>query len=564
MIFPFPANTNSSEAGAPRPGGENSMSKRIISVFCVIILMMTGTIYRIYYINMSDYLTTAASVQGQYFLDVAASRGGIYDRNLRPLVNRTNTYIASVLPTPMTATVLMEHTPEEEREAMVERLSAAKPFLLPVEDINLYADGIDVFRVPVRYGEGQLAPHLIGYLGGDGISGVAGVEKAFDEFLKEQGIRIRTVYQTDAAGHALQGGMVTIRRTGEEDGRGGVVLSLDADIQRIAEEALASGCGAGAAVVLEVATGDILAMASLPGFDQSDLAASLDSEDAPFINRGISGYNIGSVFKLVVSAAALESGYSRYFPYECRGYVDVDGQIFRCNNHAVHGALDMQRALQVSCNCYFINLAQEMDYPYLLALCEHLGLGSAAELAPGLSTQSGNLPAAAELRNPAGLANFAFGQGSSLATPLQMAQIVATIAGGGAMVTPRLVLGTTEDGRTISDPVASYAANQVLSERTAATLREMMISVVEEGSGKPARPIAGSAGGKTSSAQTGRMEAGEDGEEAEIVHAWFAGFFPAQAPRYSVVVFCEGGESGERTAAPIFKKIADGIAALKM
>ena len=86
-----------------------------------------------------------------------------------------------------------------------------------------------------------------------------------------------------------------------------------------------------------------------------------------------------------------------------------------------------------------------------------------------------------------------------------------------------------------------------------------MISTIEEGSGRTARPFTGGAGGKTSSAQTGIFIETEDGEE-EIVHAWFAGFYPAENPKYSVVVFVEGGESGEHVAAPIFKRILDDIA----
>ena len=529
----------------------------MVAVFCVITLLMTLSIYRIYFIDMSDYLTAAAAVQSNYDLDVARTRGTIYDRHFVPMVNNRYNYLAAVLPTPQAATALLNAVEEEDRPAFLERITAAKPFVMQVQDTNIYAHGVDLFRVPVRYDEVQAAPHVIGYMGGDAAGGAAGIEKAFDELLTEQGGRLRANYQVDAAGQVLQGGTVEVSRVNEE-AAGGVVLSLDRDIQLLVQDALSAGCDKGAAVVMEIATGDILGMASIPVFDQNDIAASLEREDAPFINRAVSGYNIGSVFKLVVAAAALENNVSRYHQHTCEGYIDVGGQIFRCNNHAVHGSIDMERALKVSCNTYFISLAQELDPQYILALCEHMGLGSASELAPGLYTQSGNLPALSELKNPAGLANFSFGQGSSLATPLQMAQVVSTLAGDGMAVSPRLVSGVTMDGHTLSKSRPIYAANKIISSRTAQTLRELMIAVIEEGSGKPAGPAQGGAGGKTSSAQTGQMQ-----DDKEIVHAWFAGFYPAGQPRYSIVVFCEGGESGEKVAAPIFKQIADGICALE-
>ncbi|HHY53094.1 MAG TPA: penicillin-binding protein 2 [Clostridiales bacterium] len=535
------------------------MHKRMVSLFSCLVLLFSVCIYRIYYVGASDYLATAAQVQGRYTLEVAHSRGGIYDRNFQLLVNNSYRYVASVLPTPQAASELLRVMPEEERESVVGRLAGGLPFVLEVPTNDIYAVGIDVFKVPNRYGDVQLAPHLIGYLGDGGRKGVSGIERAYDGLLDQAGATFQAKYQVDATGRTMEGGGVEIFRT-NEDAVGGVVLTLDRDLQLLTQDALAQGCKKGAAVVLDVATGEILAMASLPAFDQNDIAASLDSTDAPFINRALSAYNIGSVFKLAVASAALESGFSPSYTYVCQGAIDVKGQIFRCNNHAVHGTLTMGKSLEVSCNTYFINLAQKLDPGLLLAVCRHLGLGESVELAPGLTTQPGNLPSLKELSSPAALANFSFGQGSSLATPLQIARIVAAIANDGATVTPSLVRGFTLDGKTFSERAPSYASSQVLSPKTARQIQELMIGVVEEGSGRTARPMVGSAGGKTSSAQTGIM-VGEGENAKEIVHAWFAGFYPSQQPRYSIVVFVEGGESGERVAAPIFKQIADGISA---
>lgn len=535
------------------------LHRRATGVFCILILLLTTMIYRIYFIDASDYITMAANVQGKYRLDVATTRGMIYDRNMKPLVGNEFKYVAAVMPTPQAATALLEVTSEDQKPATLQRLSEGYPFATTIPDSNLYADGIDVFRIPQRFGSktvAQYASHLIGYLGDDG-SGVAGLERAYDDQLKEAGGGIGIVYQMDAAGRMMESTAVGVERTNEST-TAGVVLTIDRDIQTVVQSALAAGCEKGAAVVMDVSTGEILAMASLPVFDQNDIAASLESTDAPFVNRAISGYNIGSVYKLIVASAALEYGISQSYEYECKGLVDIGGQVFRCNNNAVHGATDMQRALEVSCNCYFINLAQQIPQQQLLSTSENMGFGRSVELADGLFTQPGNMPEVAELINPAAYANLSFGQGSSMASPLQISGAISTLANSGLSVTPKLVRGFTPDGLELTDATPRYQSNRIISAKTSETIQKLMVQVVEKGSGKPAKPAIGSAGGKTSSAQTGQM-VGDGDDEIEIVHAWFGGFYPADNPRYSITVMVEGGVSGEHVAAPIFKQIADGI-----
>jgi len=517
-------------------------------------------IYRLHYIEASGHLAVAAQGQGRFTVNIAQARGSIYDRNMRLLVNKQNRFMASVLSTPQAMAEIYRVFPEDERYTILERMRGGLPFALELPTLDVYAVGIDVFVVPERYGDVQIAPHLIGYLSDEGRRGVAGIERAYDEILREKGASFTAIYHLDAMGRTMQGAGTVIKRQ-NETGAGGVVLTLDANIQLVVQRALAAGAEKGAAVVMDVNTGEILAMASVPAFDQNDIYASLDSLNAPFINRAISGYSIGSVFKGVIAAAALESGFSQNRSFDCRGYIDVGGQIFRCNNLVAHGVVDMSRALQVSCNTYFISLGLQLDPGFLLALCRHLGMDAPTELAPGMLTQRGNLPTPAELNNPAALANFSFGQGSSLATPLQIAQIMSTFVNGRA-VTPRLVEGLSEDGISISQPAPRFADRDVLSPQTVAIVHQIMIDTVVLGSGWPAEPLYGGAGGKTSSAQTGQWIEDENGGQIEIVHAWFAGFYPAHSPRYSIVVFVEGGLSGEQVAAPIFKQIADGIYAL--
>jgi cell division protein FtsI/penicillin-binding protein 2 len=184
---------------------------------------------------------------------------------------------------------------------------------------------------------------------------------------------------------------------------------------------------------------------------------------------------------------------------------------------------------------------------------------------PGFSSEKSGLtaaqyleiiygPDARELIAPAAVANFGFGQGRLTATPIQIATLISAFANGGGVVTPRLVAGSTEDGTKLKSQTVIYSPKTLFTKSAADTVAKLMISVVEEGSGKNAKPQFGGAGGKTASAQTGQFVDGK-----ETVHAWFSGFYPAEQPRYSIVVLVEGGNSGSDAACPIFAEIANGI-----
>ena len=232
------------------------------------------------------------------------------------------------------------------------------------------------------------------------------------------------------------------------------------------------------------------------------------------------------------------------------------GRIFYCHHRAGHRQTDLQRAIEQSCNPYFIRLGQKAGGEAVLGMAKALGFGKETILAPGIVSEAGTLPSLSDLNSPHELANFSFGQGKLTATPIQVASMVSAIANKGVSFQPKLVLGTTQDGKT-TDYFPQQAPIRVFSEYTAAVLKKGMVGVVEQGSATMAKPQQGGAGGKTASAQTGMYD--ENGEE--VVHAWFAGFFPKQQPKYAVVVLIEGGEYGGRIASPLFRQIADEYAA---
>ncbi|MBQ7875316.1 MAG: penicillin-binding protein 2 [Oscillospiraceae bacterium] len=524
------------------------MIRRMAGFLCLMVILMGGVLLRVAYIGSGGVSVEAAALQSMRTIELAESRAGIFDRNLSPFVNKSLERRLLIFPDLLEIPAILEFT---DREELAQAFQKFEPSVMDTGGKIIEGEGIYNFSYPRRYGENPIAVHIIGYMNG-GV-GVSGIEQSYNGFLEENGESVSVTYYTDGTGKLLIGEEITLNA--EETAENcGVVLTLDSDIQRAAEKALASGTEKGAAVVMDIKNGEILASASCPEFDPSNIADYLDAEDSPFINRAFSAYTVGSTWKLVVAASAIEAGITAERTYECTGSIEVDGRIYKCHWELGHGEIDMKKALEISCNPYFIDLALEIGGERILETAKNLGFGTPASFGENYSAAAGSLPAEDSLSAKTVLASFAFGQGSLMANPVQMAVLASAIANGGKAVTPKLVLGTYDREGNYT-PTADYAANPVMSAETAKLLQDMMINVVENGSGINAKPKEGSAGGKTASAQTGQY----DSEGNEIIHAWFVGFYPAENPKYAIAVFAEGMDSGGDFAAPIFKSICDGI-----
>ncbi len=532
------------------------MEKRVVWLHGFLLLCMTVLMVRLSVLGQGESLAQAAVRQSTSLLELGSSRGTIYDRHGKPLVNRSYQTALAVSPTPEGMELLREVLPQEELSGALEVLRQGRPMVvrsqrwLPLP----LAKGVAAFQLPVRYSGEQPAVHLLGYVDESG-HGVTGVEKGYDELLRGMGGSVYARYFVDANRSAVEGtaSQVVDQRTAPQ---GGVVLTLDRAIQQCAEEAMEE-VPKGAAVVMDVKTGELLAMVSRPVYDLTRMEDFLEAEDSPFFNRALGAYNVGSTFKLCVAAAALEQGYGSGYSHQCGGYYQLGEQKYHCHYRYGHGSLTMPEALEKSCNPYFINLGMQVGGKALWSMAYGMGFGSPVRLAEGVIAASGELPPAETLRDGA-LANLSFGQGELTATPVQVAQMVASIANGGYSVTPTVYLGTTQDGGSLEERRAGNGpSRRIMSERTAAALREMLIGVVERGSGTHARPDRGGAGGKTATAQTGVFQ----GEE-EVLHGWFAGFYPAQKPQYAVVILAEGGGEGSELPARIFARLCDGIAGI--
>ncbi|MDD6032913.1 MAG: penicillin-binding protein 2 [Oscillospiraceae bacterium] len=543
---------------APLPPYEGPLTRRIhrriLICFGLFCLGFSCLYLRIGLLSRSDELAETAARQSRYTLTAVSDRGMIYDRHLQPLVGEKTTPVSVILPQPRNTAAVLEAVPDSRKESVSQLLQRGTPFLLQDIAFPQGLFGVYAFSARRRYSESQLAPHLIGYLNSEG-QGITGIEKSFDSLLQSQSHQIQVVCSLDGLQRTIAGAEPQIRETGSETD--GIVLTLNRQIQAIVEQAGQELLKKGAIVVMDPYSGEIVASASFPSFSPLHLEEAVtDTENSPMINRALLPYSVGSTFKVVTAAAALEAGIPLTETAECKGWINVSGQIFRCHLRSGHGELDMLDAMKESCNPYFIRLGLTVGGSVLLEMTERFGFGQQVTLAEGLSVSAGTLPDEASLASPAAVANLSFGQGELTASPVQIARMMSAVVNGGWLITPRLVLGET-DGTVIQRQAASLK-KRILEPEIAAQLQTFLIHCVMVSEGQNALPQSVTAGGKTATAQTGRWD--KDGNELE--HGWFAGFFPAVNPSYAVVVLSEDSGFGNATAAPVFARIADEVMAL--
>ena len=525
--------------------------RRVLAAFLCLVALYAGVLVRMARL-MITAVPASQSAAGR-LVEIAQLRGTIYDCSLQPLTNNGTARCIAVKPTMLALPLLQNLLPPTAYETVASRLSEGLPVVVTVDAPVAGGDAVVNAAYPVRYGS-RTAAHIIGHLDAEG-HGAAGVEKCFDTLLTAAGSTVTARFCTDVQGRVLLGEPIEI--SGTEIPAGGVVLTLDREIQQIVEDVLdRSGYARAAAVALEIGSGAIRACVSRPAFDANDVAASLNDEDAPFVNRAFSAFAVGSVFKPVLAAAALTHGQGN-FTWTCTGSVTVGGVTFHCPKSKGHGELKLDGALAHSCNTYFIALGQQLGKAAVTETAAQLGFGAAAPLAADWFPAAGTLPDAATLDSPAALANLSFGQGTLTATPLQLCAMTATLAQGGVRIEPYLIAGTRAQDGAVT-PAAQPTARTVLSADAAATICAALRQVVTDGSGRRAQSATVAIAGKTATAQTGRTRAGE-----EIYNAWFTGFFPAEAPRYAVTVLVEDGGEGAVSCAPLVKEIAERITALE-
>ncbi len=524
------------------------MEKRFISIIVVFSLLFSGICVRLYSIATNPiYANAQKSLRVR---DIDYRRGFIYDRNLEPLTNNAFRKVICLKPCEDSFQYLSDLRGKQFASDTLGKgyfttLSLNNDEAPPTNSEYLI---LDIYE---RYGD-SLALHIIGYTDADN-NGVCGVEKYYNNELKNTCGEISLTYQASATERMLTDSPVEIRDNGYYQ-KGGIALTLDRTIQSITERALLNGdINKGGAIVLDVKTSAILACASTPIFHRNNIEKSLSDENAPFINRAFSAYPVGSVFKSVTAASAIENS----IPLEnfyCNGSIEKSGNVFNCNKKEGHGNLDFNNALALSCNPYFINLGTMTGGEKLLNTAQKLGFGKATDVGNGFFTDSGTLPDKSLLNSDAAVGNLGFGQGYLTATPLQIATCYATFANGGIYNPPHIYSGKVNPDGSFS-PERKTDGKRILKTETCEQIKEALLQTTLTGTGKTAFSSLFDSCTKTATAQSGRFD--ENGNE--INYSWFVGFFPYNDPQYVICVIKENGSSGSTDGAPVYKEIAENI-----
>lgn len=398
--------------------------------------------------------------------------------------------------------------------------------------------------------------------------GKSGLERYFDYKLQGKGGTIKL--EVNAYGRVMN----EIERNSGEEGQS-LTLTLDARLQRAAYDAF--GEESGAAVVLNVRTGEILALVSTPSFDPNLFTngisykhwnALLKNERTPLVNKAVSGqYSPGSTFKVVVALAALEAGViDLNTRFNCSGGLDVGNIRFHCWRHSGHGSLNVVEALKHSCDIFFYETAMKLGIDKIHDMAVKLGMGNVLEV--GLDNEkAGIIPTKAWKKARFGTswtqgdaANSGIGQGYVLVTPLQLATMLARVVNGGYAVQPTFIKPTEKE--------LSKIKRLDISTKNIEIVKRGMFEVVNGTGGTAGRArfnINGAMmGGKTGTTQVRRISMKERSSgilrDEQLPwrlrnHALFIGFTPVDNPRYSVAVIVEHGSSGSGVAAPIASKI---------
>ncbi|HJV66163.1 MAG TPA: penicillin-binding protein 2 [Geomonas sp.] len=577
-------------------------SRRLIGLSLGACFMFFLILSRLWYLQVIDTenLLDQSESNRLRFVPVAAPRGAIVDRNGKVLVSNTPSFSVAVIPQDVknkeqlvaNLSKYLNIDPADILDKWTKGQGRAKYYPLVVasgisrdqmeflEENRLALSGVNIEMKPVRaYNYGDLAAHLLGYLGevsedelnsdrykdynaGD-YTGKSGIEKSWESYL--HGTDGGRQIEVDARGRFLR----TVEESDPATGNT-VVLTIDLEMQKAVEDAL--GGRAGAAVAMDVNTGEILAFASSPNFDPALFTGRipkdkwkeyLEDERHPLENKALKGmYPPGSTFKIVTAIAGLETGLiNEHSSVECPGYYRFGNSTFKCWDKKGHGHVELRKALRESCDVYFYKLAERLGVDRIAEYAKRLGLG--APLGIGLDNEKGGvIPTQAWKLKRFGKKWFqgetlsvGIGQGYVLTTPVQLASMISTVANEGTVYQPHLVKKVVDqDGRVLKEFQPQVLSRAGLKPETYRLVKEGLFAVVNEphGTGGMARLSEVKVAGKTGSSQVVKLRAGK----GEIPykyrdHALFVAFAPYEKPEIAVAVIVEHGEHGGSAAAPI-------------
>ncbi len=569
----------------------------VLLIRLIYLQVVTGDEYRRLSLNNSIRLQ-----------NIDPPRGRLYDRYNNLLVDNRPSFDVHITlkdARPLNQTLeklsLFLQTPAEKLLSTIKQAqgaSAYKPMLLKQDvgrdtlaaiEVNKYdLPGISVnVNLRRQYIYERNAAHLIGYLSeispdelksgsfagyrsGD-LIGKFGAEKVYEHFLRGK----RGGRQVEVNANGL---VVRILKTVEAEAGQNVYLTIDQKLQHRTEELLEGV--AGAAVAIEPETGQILALASSPSFDQNFFVGGITHEQwyslisnpfKPMSNRAIQGeYPPGSTYKIVTALAGLEEGViNEQTTFYCPGYYRFGSRVYRCWKKEGHGKVDIIKAVEESCDVFFYQVGQRLGVDRLAWYAKGFGLGSPTGIV--LDHEShGLIPTAAWKEKRIGIPwqdgetlSVAIGQGFDLATPIQMAVLAAALANGGKRYQP-IILDSIQspDGQILLKNEPKLIGKLPVSPSNLDIVRRGLWKVVngENGTARGSRIVDIEMSGKTGTSQViSRKEDETLTEENTPVHlrshAWFVAYAPSDYPRIAVAVVVEHGEHGSGTAAPIAREM---------
>jgi penicillin-binding protein 2 len=565
-----------------------------------------------------DTYATKADENRISLVSIVPNRGLILDRNGVILARNYSAYTLEITPSKITKdldslidelSTLVDIQPKH-RKRLRKLIEESKSFeSLPIrtrlsdEEVARFTaqrfrfPGVDVqARLFRQYPLGDVASHVIGYIGrinkrdaellddsedaanykGTLYIGKEGLEKSYEKLL--HGTTGFEEVEVSAGGRPVR----TLSRNSPTAGKN-LILSIDIELQKVVEEAF--GDRRGALVAIEPATGDVLAFVSMPTYDPNLFVEGIDqqswndlntSEDIPLLNRPLTGaYSPGSTYKPFMALAALELGKRTTTQgISDPGFFAFGNKIFRDDKPGGHGFVDMYRAVALSCDTYFYQLANDMGVDVMHDFMKQFGMGQIT----GIDLEherKGLLPSSAWKREafkktanqrwiPGDTISLGIGQGQNTFTPLQMAHATANLVNNGVVMKPHLVKMVEDPqtrARTLTVPKESYRIP--LKQENIDFIKNAMAGVVREGTGM--RVFAGAAyqsGGKTGTAQVVSMKKNEKhGTKNAILrhrdHSWYIAFAPLDNPKIAIAIIVENGGYGSEAAAPIVRRAFD-------
>jgi penicillin-binding protein 2 len=460
-----------------------------------------------------------------------------------------------------------------------------------LESNRVYLPGLFLEVRPRRaYDYGSLASHLIGYIGEvdeNDLKRTKDLPYRLGSFIGKYGIE----YQWEVDLRGVDGGrQIEVDALGREikplhsvepfPGNN-IILTIDLDLQRVAEEAFQNKNGV--LIAMDPKTGRILAMVSKPSFDPGAFARNISPEEwkslmenplHPLQNRGIQGqYPPGSVFKIITAIAGLESGLiTPETQLTCSGTFTYGNRDFRCWKEGGHGAINLHRAMVESCDIFFYQVGLKVGVDRIAHYAKEFGFGKKTGI-PLPHEKAGVIPSTSWKMKRFGVpwysgetVSVAVGQGYVTATPIQLLTLISTIANGGKIYLPQIV----EKVKNIYGiPLKEYPPIEIervtISEDTLHLVSEALKGAVNDphGTGWACVLKEVKVAGKTGTAQVVRMEKNFKKGDMDRMpmelkdHAWFVAYAPFENPQISVVVLVEHGGFGGAVAAPIAKKVIE-------